>query len=99
MKSEIFKMRIDEGELAEWRKKSEAASMSVAAWIRERCNDNSENVPRPPEVPVEGRSVAAPKRKSEFAGEVAGRTGHEVGCGCFQCAQTEGFIRKQRGGK
>jgi len=96
MKQKRFEMRVDESEYEDWGKKAEAVSMSLAAWIRERCNDNSENVPRATEVPMEGRRTATPKRKSEFADEVAGRTGHDPGCDCLVCVQQERFIRQQR---
>jgi hypothetical protein len=46
-----------------------------------------------------GGSAEAPKpraRKSEFAESVAGRTGHEIGCGCFQCVQAERFFKAMR---
>jgi hypothetical protein len=32
-------------------------------------------------------------RKSEFAESVAGRTGHIVGCDCFQCVQAGRFFK------
>jgi len=39
MKQKRFEMRVEDTELAEWKKRAESQSTTLAEWIRERCND------------------------------------------------------------
>jgi hypothetical protein len=96
MPKKPIQLRVAESDLEQWQKRADEAGESLSEWIRERCNQNSD-VSGMGGVPVEGRSTPAPERpksrKLAFAEQVAGRTGHDVGCACFQCVQAERFFK------
>ncbi len=55
------------------------------------------DVPAQPEpVPLERAEPVKPKASNSIAAMVASRTGHAVGCQCFDCVQVERFIGQQR---
>jgi hypothetical protein len=99
MAKKLHSIKVEDADWEQWQRNAEAAGQGVSEWIRERCNQNSD-VQRVEVVSVEKRSTSAPERpksrKLEFAESVAGRTGHDVGCACFQCVQAERFFKSVR---
>jgi hypothetical protein len=61
-----IQVRVEEADLAAWKKRAEEAGLDLSGWIRERCNQDDQDVRGVPGVSVDGRSASAPRgHKSE----------------------------------
>jgi hypothetical protein len=126
MAKKLRALKVDEADWLEWGRLAKAAGLGLSEWIRERCNETSDErrergrgerdggdnrgvdvrrgsamdtVKRRGSSSLDAareRSSLRDDEASSVAGAVAKRTGHSVGCDCFQCAQAARFIRSMR---
>lgn len=61
-------LKVEDGDWAEWKERANAAGMSLSGWIRERCNEKGEGVPRARGVRMARRRVAAGRGESGVSG-------------------------------
>lgn len=106
MNDKRLQLRVPDDELKEWKRKAEKEGMPVSEWVRQRCNGDSgvagvsdvaASAGKREDATESPAEIKKPKaRKSENAELVAGRTGHEVGCECFDCVQVGRFFKDMR---
>ena len=59
MRKVPIQIRVDAHDLGEWQKRASGEGKSLSEWMRERCNQDREDMPRLPEVRVGRRSVVS----------------------------------------
>jgi hypothetical protein len=103
----LLTVKAEDADYASWKKAAVEAGMDLSGWIRELANAarDGKNLRGASSYGVAERRVSAPERvaeakpkskRTELAEAVAGRTGHRVGCDCFQCVQSERFFKAMR---
>jgi len=103
----LLTVKVEYEDYKSWQRAAVEAGMDLSRWIRELANAarDSKNLRRAGSDGVAERRVGAPERvaeakhkskRTELAEAVAGRTGHKVGCDCFQCVQSERFFKAMR---
>jgi len=92
-KDATFKLRLPQDELADWKLRAEWESLSLAAWIRERCNGSNQRTGKVPREStrraVRGRDTGAGDSSGVDASPVARHTAASNWrtCGCETCVQ------------
>ena len=89
MKTEVLKLRIGEEELGEWKKKAEAASLTMSGWVRQKCNADENSNPDVPRVPDDSVLERGAVGDGGFFGKPAYQE-HPRSCQCGVC----GFARE-----
>jgi hypothetical protein len=95
-------VKVDDADWGEWTRQAEEAGLSIGAWIRERCNQNGEDVSRTRDVPVVEGRVDTPSRPAAGSLEdtvnatVARKNGHELGCACIFCERVRTMLMPKR---
>jgi len=99
MKSTTWKLRLTEEELAEWKAQAANEAMTLAAWIREKCNDGCNGSPvreaepvrvaRRSTVPTQLDAVGTEGPRGKVTTEKRGgpmcKHGVAKGWHCWQC--------------
>jgi len=108
MAMERYSFRFEEADAAEWKAMAKRDGVTLAEWIRRKCNGGSVQsvavedsagdggvgvAQRQPDAPRRSEKPNRAKPATPEDEYVADRNKHRVGCTCFSCNQTRRFWR------